>query len=174
MNAIEDINADLIKIGQRRGYARNTQFILRHEIQPCGSRSAPANPSPRFKGMVLRSLAPLGPNADQTTDGTGDADQAVVEGRNAQRRGRGSQITQVGDELYPGGRALPTNRISIRSGSNGEQTVSVLLNLLRLNNALALLAVNRLLLLPQTDEGVHARDSAKHETSSPGTIGMLL
>ena len=48
------------------------------------------------------------------------------------------------------------------------------LNLLGLNYTLTFLAVNSLLLFPQTVEGIHARDSTTQKTHTPSTVSVFL
>jgi len=103
----------------------------------------------------LGGLAPLGPGTDQTADGTGQTDDTIVEVGKANRRDGDSQVEQVRDELYPGSGTL-------------------LLNLLGLDDALALLAVNRLLLLMESVESVDTGDGTAQQTSTPGAVGVLL
>lgn len=121
----------------------------------------------------LCGLAPLGPHADQTADGTGDTDQAVVEGQDAQGGGWGGEIAQVGDELYPGGGALSVDVISAVLLFPW-RVVDVLFDLLGLDNSLAFLAVHRLLLLLQPEEGVDPRDGAACQTGAPRAVRILL
>lgn len=57
-------------------------------------------------------LAPLGPNTDQTADGTCDTDEAIVEVKDTNSSQRRSQITNIREELYPSSRALPSKKLS--------------------------------------------------------------
>lgn len=70
--------------------------------------------SPLFRqsgsGGCLGRLLPLGVDADQAADGTGDTDNTIVEACPAQR-GRGDgQVTDVGEELEAAGGAFPAER----------------------------------------------------------------
>lgn len=51
---------------------------------------------------------------------------------------------------------------------------SILLNLLRLNNTLTLLPVNRLLLLLQTEQCINTRHSTAHQARQPRPVSTVL
>lgn len=64
----------------------------------------------------LGSLAPLGPDTNQTANGTRNANNAIIQISIAQGRNRGHQIAEIGSKLDTSGRALPTsNSVSLMS-----------------------------------------------------------
>lgn len=157
---------------------RDIKVLHIGQARPHPSRS---KTSPRLDH--LGGLAPLRPHADQRADGTGDADQAVIQLGEAQGGDRDGQIAQVGDELYPGGGALPASQNEPQLFENPQESTvnpvnmkgeNILLNLLRLNNTLTLLPINSLLLLLQTEQRINTRHSTAHQARQPRPVSTLL
>lgn len=107
--------------GRNQGYKRRSQSRRGScEIPRLGDSPLLPPREPQFsigpslaEAALLCGLAPLGPDTDQRADGTSEADQAVVEIGDAHCGDGDGQIAQVGDELYPGGGALPVNTTDI-------------------------------------------------------------
>jgi hypothetical protein len=100
-------------------------------------------------------LLPLGADADDTADGTGNADEAIVELGEAEGSKGDGEVAAVGEELEAAGGALEGDALA-------------------LDDALAVLAINVGLALLEPVEGVDLGDDAEGEAHGPEAVGLAL
>lgn len=64
--------------------------------------------------MQSGSVLPLGDHADDTAQGSGETDDAVVEGEPAQAGAGNADIAEITEELLSAGGALAVKMLSVR------------------------------------------------------------
>lgn len=128
---------------------------------------------PQCPGPDLCGLLPLAVDADQTADGSGDTDNAIVKVDPGERRERNGQVAQVRDELRLAGSALPVKLLAPIDPGPGFEVYSHC-DPLALDNALAILLINPGLPLLQLPKGVGLHDDTASQAHGPEPVGLLL
>ena len=67
-------------------------------------------------GVSSSRLLPLGVDANQTAEGAGKTDEAVVKVGEAQGRGGHGEVGEVGEQLELADVSLPARRVSLELG----------------------------------------------------------